>query len=811
MAQLKPFKKGIQRTTGLAGKTKRARWEKQREKFGNNPKYKQLQELTHFEGFHFRGADIRAQIRSILTTLFMDLNVSFEEASEAKIALSKLPIDQLQQLNEDLKTAPKDKEDEGEQQENRSLITELFTLGVPFKMAIEISTFLSNSGTDQLVKGDIERARMRLGNDPLEVLEEFFATDNLLSKAFLNDVEEMKKREIRDILEILLKMRIPFKTVIEAKTVLSGLDRIKLRDRYYDLDQVMKNEENTKEILDELLSSGLRTIAIIIYNKKALEDPENYVARYAENKWTTVLEQYKEGILRHSSRDTEEPHGMNKLLEFREEITKALLKEVIEDTKVHEKKMRAKLWEELVKEGTITDDDTEREAFIEAVKEVTGNVPGSDSPTSDIDVNMNGDGTEYAVTLLNKRFRERYGKGQESGIVYDVNFYAQDFVPGKVFELRKGEELLKVRKDDNYYDKDENWRTHVIKDEDIIAADEKEQEIASMLMMRVNMDEALWEHYKESIKGTEDVEAIIQEVEERFKTRQNRLTEAPSMSIENEAYEEVLMEEVQQKRIRFQILKIMLKPDDERIDEAYFELKTAKSKALQYANAAYYSQGAVLAVVANKQLLGRMYKDKSKKPNYKNLKLSAAEYYHAFNEQIGFAIHGLLTAREQSDKDDSNNELVILGKYIHRAYNVMKHMKRLYIDPMNDTPIEEQEESTRVWRYLNEFVKHVYYVVTRKKTPATTPSLVIEEDVRRAASDWEGLKQGKEYKDETSGYANDIEVTQDRIDRVLQNFLKLNKLPEKNLIDTIIENLIHTKVTMDKSYYDYKEKNKEKS
>jgi hypothetical protein len=53
---------------------------------------------------------------------------------------------------------------------------------------------------------------------------------------------------------------------------------------------------------------------------------------------------------------------------------------------------------------------------------------GSAGLTSDIDVNLKGTHTEYAVKIFNEEFRKEYGK--EAGVVYDVNVYALDFMHG---------------------------------------------------------------------------------------------------------------------------------------------------------------------------------------------------------------------------------------------------------------------------------------------------------------------------------------------------------------------------------------------
>jgi hypothetical protein len=450
------------------------------------------------------------------------------------------------------------------------------------------------------------------------------------------------------------------------------------------------------------------------------------------------------------------------------------------------------------------------------INPVKGSAPGSTNPTSDIDVNMSGDGTEFAVKWLNDQFKSIYGNGQESGVVYDVNFYAQDFVPGKMFDLKGKLELDKGKDDDNYYgekeDENESWRTHVVKDQDQIDLDNNEQDISATLMMRVNMSDDDWAMYLRHIPT--DKQEVIDEVEARYKEPQkliedkknqlksvdvmeagttNKMDKALSaMGAENAIYEEKLQTDVEPKRIRFQLLKSQLEalgdeatPEQKtalqaQVDKAYVDLKTAKTKVMTYANAAYYTQGAVVGVVTNKQQLGRMYKDKEAKedkskredkmenPNYKNLKLTSDEYYHGFTEQIGFALHGL----HKAHGDAFYTELPMMGKYVHRAYNFLKH---LYNFSDRAFPFSEEE--------------------------------------RRAASDWEGVKQSKALSDNKSeGYK--IEIKPEDAKKVLNTVLKAylgQDLPTKvegseSVLDIdkvaylIKVRLIATKATIDQFY-----------
>jgi hypothetical protein len=528
--------------------------------------------------------------------------------------------------------------------------------------------------------------------------------------------------------------------------------------------------------------------------------PESYIFNYANNNWFEALNQFQQGSLHHPKsplkKSKKGPYGMQKLLDHRTKITKKLLEDATKDVEEHEKAAREKKSNEMVLAKEITKEEAKE--FVKDIRPIKGDIPGSDNPTSDIDVNLSGDGTEYAVSWLNHTFLEKYGKGQESGVVYDVNFYAQDFVPEKMFPLKKDGKLNKQKGDEGYINDDKAWRTHVIEDKDSIREDETEQEISSMLMMRVNMGEEDWELYK--TVAPPEKNTVIVKAEARFLERSETISkmkkdikppivfkagnpkeedaELSNMSAENKVYEKVLLEKVKPARVLFQLLKRQLEAAPEnkelqkKVDEAYVQLKTEKTKAMTYANAAYYTEGAVVGVVTNKQQLGRMYKPKKEvennnadaKQNYKKLKLSAAEYYNGFTEQIGFAFHGL---HKVNDKNFFS-ELALMGKYVHRSYNFIKH---LFKDAgINEFPFGEKE--------------------------------------RRAASDWEGVKQGKSHKTDGSGYSDKI-APADNVEPligILESFfgISLPKDSDNALQETIIQSiriqLIANKATIDHFY-----------
>ncbi|UII24688.1 hypothetical protein LVD15_15340 [Fulvivirga maritima] len=542
-------------------------------------------------------------------------------------------------------------------------------------------------------------------------------------------------------------------------------------------------------------------------NQLAVTDPDKYVYKHAENNWFVVLRQFKNGELHHPEGPTqaakEGPHGMQKLLDYRAKITEKLLNEVKTVAREDEVKKREEYFSHQKKEKNVIEQDEVEKMDVKLraleldikydIKEVKGNVPGSTNPTSDIDVNLSGDGTEFAVKWLNETFKKRYGHGRESGVVYDVNFYAQDFVPKKVFDLKK-KGKLKPDPNSKYFNNDSAWRTHVLTDEKAIERDIREQQEMAMLMMRVNMADDDWKAYKEASKYKasdefkQDIAEQISKAEVNFSEREWMVNEAKKgnsseanaglteeslskIAPENREYERQLEANVLAARHKFQFWKYKLRnaPRDKEVkkkaDDAYVELKTSKSIALAYANEAYYTQGSVIGVVVNKQMLDLMYK-RNEGANFKKLQLSPAEYYHGFIEQIGFAMHSLHNTKSVPD-------LIKAGKYVHRAYNMFKH----FCD---------------VTQYLEY-------------------KIFFSEKESKAASQWEGVKQGKKYVDKRGFVAplsQEVNVTLTSLleDLLGKKDIQLNDLNQ--LIPQIKEKLIFLKVKFDHAWFGYRNKKK---
>lgn len=546
-------------------------------------------------------------------------------------------------------------------------------------------------------------------------------------------------------------------------------------------------------------------------NQSASNDPDKYVFLHAENNWFKAIDQYKQGILHHLKSPyenaRESPHGMTALVDYRKTITDKLLKEVQEPTIKHEEAIRKSWWQTNISMMTTSQIDhankirsmrkdtqgnqlpsisNSLDEFLGNIKPVSGNAPGSDNPTSDIDVNLNGDGTEFAVQWLNQEFRKRYGNGKDSGIVYDVNFYAKDFVPGEVLFGEAGlKNSGKLTKDGSGNNRYKEWQPYQVKNPVLKQAEIQDQTIASLVMMRVNMEHDLeiWKEYKNQISP--EMKPILDQAEQRYEERKKAIeeglkltplsklkpTEALShddskddkalmMGAENKVYEKVLKEEVEPKRIKFELLKQIKAPRD-KIDQAYVELKQAKTKALMFANEAYYTEGAVVSTVTNRQQLGRMYKPKQElepqnkdaKQGFKKLELTVDEHYHSLNEQIGFTFHALQGVNLEADK--FIDDIPKVGKYIHRAYSEIKNICEIL---KIKRPFNEQE--------------------------------------RRAASDWEGVKQGKAYVPR-KGYVADL--APNAMEATLINFGITETTPSEQM-KKIKEKLIQYKKEVDKNY-----------
>ena len=132
---------------------------------------------------------------------------------------------------------------------------------------------------------------------------------------------------------------------------------------------------------------------------------------------------------------------------------------------------------------------------------------GSASLTSDIDVNLKGTDTERAVEVFNRLFKAD-GWAYESGVVYDVNVYALDFMHAFAgVETDKGLLVGKEgKREGNKVGGFETEKGSAEAKEDgakKLAADSSDQEAWSLLKVRMYMNVAEWDVHKAAILPAE--------------------------------------------------------------------------------------------------------------------------------------------------------------------------------------------------------------------------------------------------------------------------------------------------------------------
>ena len=179
------------------------------------------------------------------------------------------------------------------------------------------------------------------------------------------------------------------------------------------------------------------------FDLEAIKQPAQFIATKCFYRW---LPSHGDDQSRTSVRDRymkwekkpDDPEGISKdggmraLLEYRSWITERILEIVKTQTLIYVRNAR---YEEAKKAFEL--DNAQIEAYIKNTTPLFWEAPGSTTPTSDIDVSLKGDGTEYAVQMFNMIFRSLHND-VESGIVFDVNVYGPGFVPKKVEQERIG-------------------------------------------------------------------------------------------------------------------------------------------------------------------------------------------------------------------------------------------------------------------------------------------------------------------------------------------------------------------------------------
>lgn len=327
---------------------------------------------------------------------------------------------------------------------------------------------------------------------------------------------------------------------------------------------------------------------------------------------------------------------------------------------------------------------------------------GSQSLTSDIDVNLKGAGSIPAVGLFNKLFKTKLGWALDAGTVYDVNVYAQDFMTpsaggGKPFDKNAAENTI----------------TPVQEVEELNASDQTDslgfeafalnQDVWSLVKMRIYMSDSEWNTYKQEMlqnargDGSDDgiareiqtqaqlddaedyyqdykenLEAKIHNIDQSSETIYQNMREAlaqgnrylsdhqqeasKKMIAANLIYEEKL-KEVSKLRQELQNIRVLQETPFSEVQISYIKelgikLKNALSEAIVYSNEAYFTQGAVHFAVIGQQIGG----GKSK------LMISDDEHLHAFREQVGDTLKVL----GEYAKSPIDKAVLKAGKYIDR-------------------------------------------------------------------------------------------------------------------------------------------------
>lgn len=122
---------------------------------------------------------------------------------------------------------------------------------------------------------------------------------------------------------------------------------------------------------------------------------------------------------------------------------------------------------------------------------------GSTSLTSDIDINLKGSATEAAVAAFNAKFKNDFP--YESGVVYDVNVYALDFMQLNTFGGDKSISGKEGKREGHQKGgfSDSEWG------EAAQVVDAKDQEVWALTKMRLYMTDGQWADFKRTTGGSD--------------------------------------------------------------------------------------------------------------------------------------------------------------------------------------------------------------------------------------------------------------------------------------------------------------------
>jgi hypothetical protein len=295
-------------------------------------------------------------------------------------------------------------------------------------------------------------------------------------------------------------------------------------------------------------------------------------------------------------------------------------------------------------------------------------VPGSTRLTSDIDVNMRGSATEKVVKEFNSRFRAWTIAGDpkpevalESGYVFDVNVYAQDYTRELGLRFLKPE----------------------VPDADFWPADgtpertqaERHQDVYALLKMKRYMPDDDWEKFCSDLSDEiasegassyvtltdilDRVNELSEENETEAQTARTAVLQAANRQEASYPYPENLTMRAENDRYEAQLDKVYQlrgKGPAQLNGAEKVTLAEALGKAMFLAQEAYHSSGAVRDVVCNLQM-------------GQGLTLTVQEQLHSFNEQVGDIFKELAHFPAPPQGDVSIEFAVDASKYMVRLAN----------------------------------------------------------------------------------------------------------------------------------------------
>ena len=136
-----------------------------------------------------------------------------------------------------------------------------------------------------------------------------------------------------------------------------------------------------------------------------------------------------------------------------------------------------------------------------------GSAAGSSSLESDIDANFKGLDTEESVAIFNRIFTETEGWAYESGVVFDINAYAIDFMNGTQDDITGAKRALA---EGARAGSETGGVTSSESDADVVQADIQDQDAWALVKVRQYTTQAEWEAHKKNAGVPKDTAALAE-------------------------------------------------------------------------------------------------------------------------------------------------------------------------------------------------------------------------------------------------------------------------------------------------------------